>query len=386
MEKDIEKNIEKSVEKKSFSIKVLALVIAAVMVFSMTFMYAKNTFAANTPVFGNVSITMLDVGQGLSILVESDGEYMLYDGGGRKASRYVVSYLKNKGIDSLKDVVISHFDEDHCAGIVGVLNSFPVQQIYMPNYSTDTKIYSSLISEIKNTETPFCYPYVGDTFYVGSAKAEVLGPAGYDYTDANDDSIIVRISCGTFSCLITGDAEDVAEHDLVASGKALKSTLYVAGHHGSASSSSSALLNSVLPEYAFISVGEKNNYGHPAQKTMEEFKKRGIKIFRTDKQGEVSAIYKSGDLSFSTSPSEDYSYRTSGSSDAAEDNTYTSDIENTGEKVESTEYILNTNTGKFHRPSCRMVLRMSDANKKVIKNTKEELLAEGYEACKVCRP
>lgn len=157
MEKDIEKNIEKSVEKKSFSIKVLALIIAAVMVFSMTFMYAKNTFAANTPVFGNVSITMLDVGQGLSVLVESDGEYMLYDGGGRHSSRYVVSYLKNKGIDSLKDIVISHFDEDHCAGIVGVLNNFPVQQIYMPNYSTDTKIYSSLISEIKSTETPFCY-------------------------------------------------------------------------------------------------------------------------------------------------------------------------------------------------------------------------------------
>ena len=178
----------------------------------------------------------------------------------------------------------------------------------------------------------------------------------------------------------------MAEQDLVASGKALKSTLYVAGHHGSASSSSSALLNSVLPEYAFISVGEKNNYGHPAQKTMEEFKKRGIKIFRTDKQGEVSAIYSNGDLSFSTAPSEDYSYRASGSSDTAEENTDASAAENTGEKAEGTEYVLNTSTGKFHRPSCRMVARMSDANKKVIKNTKEELLAEGYEACKVCRP
>lgn len=381
---------------RAYLSKVFALFLAVIMVLSVVFAYAGDAMAADASPQGEVEITMLDVGQGLSLLVKSDDEYMLYDGGGRKASRYVVSYLKKRGIKKIKDIVISHFDEDHCAGIVGVLNAFPVSQIYMPDYSTDTKIYSALISKIKDTNTPYCYPYVGDTFYVGTAKVEVLGPAGYDYTDANDDSIVVKISCGTFSCLVSGDAEETAERDLVASGKDLKASLYVAGHHGSSSSSSSSFLYAVSPEYAFISVGKDNTYGHPSRQTMEKFKERGIKIFRTDEQGEVSAIYSGGKLSFSTTPSSDYSYREKASAEKYEENQekeegtgYAEDVpftESPEETGGTRDYIINTDTGKFHLPSCKYASKISNANKKERKRTRAELLAEGYEPCKICKP
>ena len=381
--------------------KVFALFLALIMVLSVVLAYAGDAMAADASPQGEVEITMLDVGQGLSLLVKSDDEYMLYDGGGRKASRYVVSYLKKHGIEKIKDVVISHFDEDHCAGIVGVLSAFPVSQIYMPDYSTDTKIYSALISKIKDTNTPYCYPYVGDTFYVGTAKVEVLGPAGYDYTDANDDSIILKISCGAFSCLISGDAEKTEETDTVLSGADLKSTLYVAGHHGSSSSSSPAFLSAIAPEYAFLSVGADNKYGHPGKATMAALKNMGTKIFRTDEQGEVSAMYKDGELSFSASPSSDYSYREPGSSEKIEEKGQKSGKESTEKGVyaleestekepekegETKEYIINTGSGKFHLPGCRAAKKIGKENRKERESTKEELIAEGYEPCKICMP
>lgn len=90
------------------------------------------------------SLTMLDVGQGLSILVQADGEYLLYDGGGRGASSYVVAYLQQHAVTELEWLAASYYDEDHISGLVGVLHTTPVEQALMPDYTTDTQIYQSL--------------------------------------------------------------------------------------------------------------------------------------------------------------------------------------------------------------------------------------------------
>ena len=90
------------------------------------------------------SLTMLDVGQGLSVLVQADGEYLLYDGGGRGASSYVVAYLQQHAVTELEWLAASHYDEDHISGLVGVLHTTPVEQALMPDYTTDTQIYQSL--------------------------------------------------------------------------------------------------------------------------------------------------------------------------------------------------------------------------------------------------
>ena len=93
-----------------------------------------------------LQLTMLDVGQGLCLLVQSGGETMIYDGGGRKSSSYVVSYLKSHEVETVKYLIASHYDEDHISGLVGVLNAFQVETAILPDYEADTAIYSSLLS------------------------------------------------------------------------------------------------------------------------------------------------------------------------------------------------------------------------------------------------
>lgn len=170
-------------------------------------------YAADAP----FSLTMLDVGQGLSVLIKADGEYLLYDGGGRGASSYVVAYLQQHSVTELAWLAASHYDEDHISGLVGVLYTTPVEQALMPDYTTVTQIYQSLQNVLKEKSVPVIYPVQGDTFSLGGAEIQVVGPQNYDYDSDNDKSLCLRICYGDFSCLLTGDAEQDAEHDMVAS-------------------------------------------------------------------------------------------------------------------------------------------------------------------------
>lgn len=113
------------------------------------------------------SLTMLDVGQGLSVLVQADGEYLLYDGGGRGASSYVVAYLQQHGVTELEWLVASHYDEDHVSGLVGVLHTTPVKKALMPDYTTDTQIYQSMQNALAEKAVTVTYPAQGDTFSLG---------------------------------------------------------------------------------------------------------------------------------------------------------------------------------------------------------------------------
>lgn len=195
------------------------------------------------------SLTMLDVGQGLSVLVQADGKYLLYDGGGRGTSSYVVAYLQQHDVTKLEWLAASHYDEDHISGLVGVLHTTPVEQALMPDYTTDTQIYQSLQTVLGEKNVPVIYPAQGDTFSLGEAEIQVVGPQNYVYDSDNDKSLCLRICYGDFQCLLTGDAEQDAEQDMVASRQDLTCDLYVVGHHGSSSSTSEELLDAATPAY-----------------------------------------------------------------------------------------------------------------------------------------
>ncbi|WP_298729928.1 ComEC/Rec2 family competence protein [uncultured Subdoligranulum sp.] len=322
------------------------------------------------------SLTMLDVGQGLSVLVQAGGEYLLYDGGGRGASSYVVAYLQQHGVSELEWLVASHYDEDHISGLVGVLHTTPVEQALMPDYTTDTQIYQSLQNVLAEKVVPVISPTQGDTFSLGSAEIQIVGPKDYDYDSDNSNSLCLRIEYGDVRCLLTGDAEQDAEQDMVNSGQDLACDLYVVGHHGSSSSTSEELLKAASPAYAFLSVGEGNPYGHPTEQTMDALQQHGVDLYRTDKQGEVT-VYSDGEKCwFSTSPCEDW---TPGSQT-------TPDTPLATALPQSTRYVLNTHTKKFHYPDCSSVEQMSDKNKDFTDATREELIGCGYTPCGRCNP
>ena len=322
------------------------------------------------------SLTMLDVGQGLSIFVQADGEYLLYDGGGRGTSSYVVAYLQQHGVTELEWLIASHYDEDHISGLVGVLHTTPVEQAMMPDYTTDTQIYQSLQTVLGEKNVPVIYPAQGDTFSLGEAEIQVVGPQNYVYDSDNDKSLCLRICYGDFQCLLTGDAEQDAEQDMVASRQDLTCDLYVVGHHGSSSSTSEELLDAATPAYAFLSVGEGNPYGHPTVQTLNALQQHGITLYRTDQQGEVTVYSDGQQWWFSTEPCQDWS---AGNQSIPEEPLATT-------VPQTAQYVLNTHTKKFHFPDCLSVDQMSEKNKEFTDASRDELIARGYIACGRCNP
>lgn len=367
----------------------------------------------------SLRLHMLDVGQGLSILAESNGHYMLIDGGGGEASSYVVSYLQKQGVSTLDYIVATHYDEEHINGIIGALHVFGCGTILSPDYEADTKIYSSYLSAAKASGAQVIHPSQGDSFSLGKADICVVGPVTYDYEDENNRSVAVRITCGQTSCLISGDAESQSEEDMVNSGVQLASDLYVAGHHGSSTSSSEYFLDAVSPSYVWISCGADNSYGHPTEKVMERLQERGCRMFRTDKQGTVTASSDGESFAFDQDPCQDWSAgkradegtdkasdegtdRTADEADKAPDEgadriadgaDRLSDEENDGitdvissDAGISITYICNTNTMKFHYESCGSVKQMNESNKKYTNESRDSLIAQGYVPCKNCNP
>ncbi len=317
----------------------------------------------------------------MSVLVESDGHYMLYDGGDSNKSSFVVSYLKEQHISELDYVIASHYDSDHLNGVVGALNVFPTGQVYAPDYTADSRVYRSFNRIIADKGIQKTQPSVGETFCLGDSSIQILAPTGTEYADENDYSIAIHIQEGETSFLITGDATSESETEMAASGLELDSDVYVAGHHGSGSSSSWELLQKAVPEYAVISCGAGNTYGHPHSEVMERLRSMDVQILRTDKQGTIIGYMDGKTITWNTSPCNDYS---AGDSD---------DVPPTHQETESayaspasSGYILNTSTKKFHYPTCSSVKTMKESNKKASTESRDAIISSGYRPCGRCHP
>ena len=236
------------------------------------------------------SLTMLDVGQGLCILVQSNNEYMVYDGGGRNQSSKVVSFFKKHKINRIKYMLASHYDDDHIAGLIGLLKTTSVDTAIIPNYKVDTKIYSSFKSAL-NAANSVVYAATGKKYKVGDAEFEILYATDGTEEKENNRSTVIKATYGNFSCIITGDAERETERKLVDRQLDLFCDLYVVGHHGSSSSSSFRFVYTMKPNLAFISVGRDNKYGHPTKKVLKILEKNKVIVYRTDLQGTVNLIH-----------------------------------------------------------------------------------------------
>lgn len=232
-------------------------------------------------------IRLLDVGQGLGILIESGGEAMLIDGGGGKASSKTVATLKALGISRLKYILLTHYDTDHIGGAIGALEAVGAEMVLGPDYEADTRSYRSLKSRLEAAGQALVHPAPGTVYPLGSCECLVLGPLKI-HDNENDNSLVLRITDGAHSLLVTGDAEAAGEAELVKEwGRQLKSDIYVAGHHGSYTSSTEAFLARVKPAFLLLSCGVGNEYGHPHEQALQRLKKTGASLWRTDSQSDI---------------------------------------------------------------------------------------------------
>lgn len=336
---------------------------------------------------GNMTVTFLDVGQGNATLVENNGKYMLIDGGDRDYSSFVVSYLKNEGVEELEYVISSHYDADHLNGVVGVLHAFPCKTVLAADYVTDTRVYDSFCEVVAEQDTTLVYPSVGDVYEFGDADFTIVCPDEYDYADVNDNSVGIRLVYGENSFLICGDAGEKSEAAMLESGVLLNSDVYLASHHGSDGSSSREFLEAVMPESVVFSVGAGNSYGHPAERVLESVAEIGAKIYRTDMQGTIRVVSDGQTLSWNVEPVCDSLNEECMENDAEYASEAANDVSvNTDETAAQGTYIMNMNTKKFHLPSCSSVEDIKSENRAEFHGTREELLEAGYEPCKRCNP
>ena len=212
-----------------------------------------------------LTVHFIDVGQADCALLESSGEYMLIDGGNREDGRLVVSYLEQQGVEELAAVVCTHAHEDHVGGLPSVLAVYPTHAVYAPTRTYASKVFDDFVYYADQQRLEITIPSPGDSWTLGETSVTVLGPV-QSYADPNDTSIILRVEYGDTSFLFTGDMETSAENDMLdywGSRMSWETDVLKVGHHGSDTSTGYRFLNEVDPDYAVISVGKGNSYGHP---------------------------------------------------------------------------------------------------------------------------
>lgn len=251
-----------------------------------------------------LEMTILDVGQGLCILIHSDGRYAVYDGGGPEYSAEVFACMQEKGIDSLDYLIASHYDGEHISGLADILKTADVADVIGPAYEADSGVYTEFASAVFRKGREIKTPEPGTILTLGETAIEVLGPLSYGYTEEDNLSLPVRIVRGSFSCIITGDACSEAEYDMTRSGAELKSTVYIAGNHGSDDSGSSEFLSRVSPEYTVVSCGAGS--GCPAKQTLNDLRKAGTMLYRTDVQGAITIRTDGNEVCFSCAPTSNW--------------------------------------------------------------------------------
>ena len=238
---------------------------------------------------GRLEVHFIDVGQGDATLIRCGDEAMLIDGGTEQSGTALQLYLRQQGITALKYVVATHPDSDHIGGLATVLYNFETDMVLMTDRTADTAAYDNLMHTMQDRGYAKTVPATGRTYRLGEAEFTILGPLSRA-EESNNESLALRLVFGSVSFLFCGDAEAGEEGELALSLRSLHSTVYKVNHHGSNSSSCWPFLLRVRPQYAVISCGRDNDYGHPDAAVLERLATMGAAIRRTDREGTLIAV------------------------------------------------------------------------------------------------
>lgn len=348
---------------------------------------SANTFTDASPAASvgdeALEVHFFDVGQGDCTIITQGSHAMMIDAGDNDKGTAVQAYLNYLGISSLEYFIMTHPDADHIGGADVVLYKFDCDTILMPDKEVDTRTYDDVIQAMKSKNYTAIHPQIGDSYSFGDASFTVLAPVR-QYSDNNNNSIVIKMTHGENTFLFTGDAEEEAEMDILAEGLDVSADVLKAGHHGSSTSTSDDFLEAVSPEYAVISCGEDNKYGHPHAETMNKFRQTGVTVYRTDEQGTVIAISDGSAITWNESPSD--SWMTGEPTGHSSGNFLEASTPSGTAGASETTYILNTNTMKFHLPDCSSAKDIADGNREESSRSREELINEGYDPCGRCNP
>lgn len=231
-----------------------------------------------------LTIHYLNVGQADSILINNKEDTMLIDAGNNSDGENIVKFIKNQNIKDIDILVGTHPHEDHIGGLDNIINNFDIGKIYMPDATTNTKTFETVLEAIENKNYNINIPKIDEEFNLGNMKFKVIY-TGTDESDLNNTSIVLKMIYGSTSYLFTGDATDITEEKIL--NKDIKADVLKIGHHGSSYSTTNKFLNVVNPKHGVISVGKDNKYNHPSEQTIKKLNKNKIETYRTDLDGTI---------------------------------------------------------------------------------------------------
>ncbi len=238
--------------------------------------------------YGSLNAEVLDVGQGQSVILSSQGDFALTDCGSlnrwKDAGGIAAEALQSAGCRQLRYLLLTHYDYDHVSGVQGLLVRVGAETLLCPPDGGDTDAQAAILAAAEAHGTEVRFITEETTLPLGEATLTVYPPLGDD--SSNERGLVYLVSAGDYDLLITGDIDAEMERRLIERYDLPDIEALVVGHHGSKYSTSSELLDALRPETAFISVGS-NSYGHPSDQAMERLAERDITIYRTDLQGDL---------------------------------------------------------------------------------------------------
>lgn len=293
--------------------RAIRLLVACVM--SVSLLLAGCGFSKEAPAAAGKELTVkvLDIGQGDAILIKIDGQNILIDAGDDKIrdgshkgenNNALLQALKAEGVTRVNKMIMTHAHADHIGMAPKVLSTLDVDELVYNGIPSTSKYFINSLKNAKAKGTKLSPVKEGDVIELGGgAVIRVLSPSksmidkdtkaisSHEKVSVNNESVVGRLEYGAFSMLFTGDAEKEIEAQLVKSyGASLESKVYKVPHHGSHTSSSTAFVKAVRPEVAVISCGAGNQYGHPHRETMSTLAKQNVKVYETDKNGTITIL------------------------------------------------------------------------------------------------
>lgn len=237
------------------------------------------------PLMDDMRMTVLDVGQGQCVLLQADGRSFLIDCGGDhddEAADLAAETVLAMGIARLDGVIVTHYDRDHAGGVAYLLSRIPADAVYLPDTADEEELLDPIRCQSGGMEV-----FVHKDRQIKWADNCLTIFAPVLWGSSNESGLTVLFTAGKYDILITGDLSELGEMLLIRQKQIPELTALVVGHHGSRSSTSEELLAATTPEYAFISVGEDNRYGHPHGDVLDRLEDYGCTVYRTDQIGTI---------------------------------------------------------------------------------------------------
>ncbi|MEG0775512.1 ComEC/Rec2 family competence protein [Clostridium sp.] len=268
--------------------KILYIIIISLFAFILFYNNLTTTTSTNNLFGNNLLVHFIDVGQGDSILIQASNKNVLIDSGSNSYSKKVINYINNLNIKTLDYVISTHPHEDHMGSMDDIIKYFEIGEFYAPKITSNTEDFLSMVRELYKKRKKINVAKAGLIIPLeNNTYLKFLSPSLNKYDNLNNYSTVIKLQNNNNSFLFTGDGEKLVEEELLRTNDNVSCNVLKVGHHGSKTSTSKEFLMKASPQYAVISCGMGNDYGHPDKNVLESLKKISTTTFRTDKNGTI---------------------------------------------------------------------------------------------------